>query len=579
MPWWRVEAGPYWDMPESERDRLIAAYARWLSGLRGKAWIHGVVEEDSIKWEDLEATYRAPRFYVEAPHEDDPALAGLPAERSLPLERPRPVGTYRGGLLLLEGGVFARCYAVTSLPPQLPEAAFAEYDVIDEVHMLVEPYGALGRLRAKHSRLQAFAVGGFASIWEAMGLLLQEASAGYRLLRLRIILVVRGGSPEEARARARRLETLLDSLGARYSSPYLGRAQKALYNLSAVERWRGILVSSGAAPALYPFISEELAHPGGIFLGLNLRTGSPIVYNPYRMPNYNLVVLGETGSGKSMTGKVYIRRWWRRFQGLVYVIDPSGEYARVADRLAPGLRAYRVSPEAGGLDPVRLYRAGHLSLSSLVDILTDAYRLSREERLSLIDRLETAESMEDLLDIVREARIDAGLFRGAPVEPGEHGAVYDLSELRSKREKTLAGSIIAAVLARRLRGKSLLVVDEGWMWADYPALMSLLAETSRVGRKYGVNFLFLTQRPADVLNNPAGRTILEQSATVLLLRLNEASIEAIREVYRLTESEEQRLIEARPGEGVLRAGSWRLSIYVQPSRTELRLFSTRPEIE
>ena len=134
------------------------------------------------------------------------------------------------------------------------------------------------------------------------------------------------------------------------------------------------------------------------------------------------------------------------------------------------------------------------------------------------------------------------------------------------------------MLARRLRSKSLLVVDEGWMWAEYPALMSLLAETSRVGRKYGVNFLFLTQRPSDVLENPSGRTILEQSSTVLLLRLNEASLEAIREVYRLTDSEEQRLLEARPGEGVLRAGSWRLSIYVQPSRQELKLFSTRPQI-
>ncbi len=565
-------------MPEPERDRFISAFARWLSGLKNKAWIHVVVEEDAIKWEDLDTTYRVPRFYIEARDEDDPGLAGLSAERILTVERPRPIKSVKGGFLLLEGGYFARSYAITGLPPQLPEAAFAEYDVVDELHIQVEPYNALNRLRAKHSRLQNYAVGGFAPIWSSIGLLLQEAMSGYRLLRLRILLIVKARSLEGAKNRARQLEALLTSLGVGYSSPYIGRVQQALYNLLPLDNWKGIIVSNGAAPVLYPFISEELAHPGGIFLGFNLRTGSPIIYNPYRMPNYNLVIIGETGSGKSMTGKLYIRRWHKRHQAPIYIIDPSGEYARVAGSLAPRLKAYRIRQEEGGLDPVRLYRTGQLSYSIILDILSDVYKLSREERLSLLDHIERAKNMEDLLNIVKEARVDRGLFNGPLVEPDEHGAIFDLSELRTKREKILAGSIIAAILAKRLRGKSLLVVDEGWMWAEYPALMSLLAETSRVGRKYGVNFLFLTQRPADVLENPAGRTILEQSATVLLLHLNEASLEAIRDIYRLTESEEQRLIEARPGEGILRAGSWRLSIYVQPSNTELKLFSTRPLI-
>ena len=79
-----------------------------------------------------------------------------------------------------------------------------------------------------------------------------------------------------------------------------------------------------------------------------------------------------------------------------------------------------------------------------------------------------------------------------------------------------------------------------------------------------------------MLRNDAGRTILEQSSTVLLLRLGEASLEAIRELYRLSDAETTALLEARPGEGVLRAGPWRLSIYIQPTSEELRTFSTRP---
>lgn len=72
-------------MPVSERDRLINAFARWLSSLWGGAWLHGIVEEGSVRWEDLEATYRAPRFYIEASPGDSPELAGLPARRVLAL--------------------------------------------------------------------------------------------------------------------------------------------------------------------------------------------------------------------------------------------------------------------------------------------------------------------------------------------------------------------------------------------------------------------------------------------------------------------------------------------------------------
>lgn len=485
-------------------------------------------------------------------------------------------------MVLLSGGLWARVYLVYRLPPSLPEAFLARPDIVDEVHVHVEPVKSLRGLNARWRRIRPLAAGGFLrEYWEALAALLAESQAGHRLLRVRILLVVLGESPGEVEGRGRGLESYLDGLGVGWQLPL--RGHRALYSLipAGVKAITPVIVSSAGSPALYPFVSEELSHPDGVFLGFNVRTGSPIVYNPYQMPNYNFVVIGETGSGKSMTGKVYIRRWWRRFHSPVYIIDPSGEYARVAPKLAPGLRVYRADPSAAGLDPARLLRAGLLDFGVAYEVLADVYGLSsREERLRLLEALEEAESMEDLVasGVLREARVDAGLFEGDPPPLKEEGSgvVFDLSGLQGRRQKILAGALLAAMLRPRLRRRALLVVDEGWMWAEYPAVMHLLAETARVGRKYGVNFLFLTQRPADVLKGEAGRTILEQSATVLLLRLNEASIEAIRDIYMLTEGEVQRLIEARPGEGILRAGSWRLAVYIQPSRSELKEFTTRP---
>ncbi|MCE4603244.1 MAG: DUF87 domain-containing protein [Desulfurococcales archaeon] len=578
--WWQVDVAPYEDMPESERDRLISGFTRWIASLRRKAWVHAVAEEGTIEWEDLRAEYRALRYYIEAHRDDDPVIAGLQARMALPLERPWPVKEkYKS--VLLTGGVWARTYLLARLPPSLPEAFLAGAPW-DELHILLEPFSKVDRLRTKWRRLSIAAREGYlAEIAEALEALLAEASAGHRVLRVKVLAVVKAPGLEELEEKARALESYLDGLGVKYQAPLRGQAR--LYVLDPTAMWlaNGVLASSAAAHALYTFVSEELSHPDGLFMGFNVRTGSPIVYNPYQMPNYNVVVLGETGSGKSMTGKIYIRRWWRRFLSPVYIIDPSGEYAKVAQRLSPELQVYRADPEAAGLDPVRLHGQGLLDFSTVYEILSDVYGLQRrEEKLQLLEALDDAGSMEDLIEsgVLREARADMGLFDGMPPELGSNGSgvVFDLSELRGKRQKVLAGAVLAGLLRPRLRSRSLLVVDEGWMWAEYPALMHMLAETSRVGRKYGVNFLFLTQRPADVLRSEAGRTILEQSSTVLLLRLNEASIAAIRDIYMLTEGEEQRLIEARPGEGVLRAGHWRLAVYIQPSKTELREFTTRP---
>ena len=577
--WWQVDVTPFEDMPESERDRLISGFARWIASLRRRAWLHAVAEEGTIEWEDLRAEYRALRYYIEASRDDDPTVAGLQARMSLPLERPWPVKE-KPKAVLLSGGIWARTYLLGRLPPTLPEAFMAGAPW-DELHILLEPFSKVDRLRTKWRRLSIAAREGYlAEVAEALEALLAEASAGHRVLRVKALAIIKAEGLEELEEKARALESYLDGLGVRYQAPLRGQAR--LYVLDSTAMWlaNGVLASSAAAHALYVFVSEELSHPDGLFLGFNVRTGSPIMYNPYVMPNYNVVVLGETGSGKSMTGKVYIRRWWRRFLSPVYIIDPSGEYAKVASRLSPEVKVYRADPSASGLDPVRLHRMKLLDFSTVYEILVDIYGLSRrEEKLQLLEALDDAGSMENLIEsgVLREARADAGLFQGEPPQLGDGGGVvFDLSELRGKRQKVLAGAILAGLLRPRLRSRSLLVVDEGWMWAEYPALMHMLAETSRVGRKYGVNFLFLTQRPADVLRSEAGRTILEQSATVLLLRLNEASIAAIRDIYMLTDSEEQRLIEARPGEGVLRAGHWRLAVYIQPSKTELREFTTRP---
>jgi len=87
-------------------------------------------------------------------------------------------------------------------------------------------------------------------------------------------------------------------------------------------------VPSMSVRTWYPFIAEDLIDEGGVFLGYT-STRSPIFFNPFRRNNYNVVILGETGAGKSMTAKVLIKRLKEKNPELrVFGLDPRTSSSR-----------------------------------------------------------------------------------------------------------------------------------------------------------------------------------------------------------------------------------------------------------
>jgi len=69
--------------------------------------------------------------------------------------------------------------------------------------------------------------------------------------------------------------------------------------------------NSGAAASLFPFASPEFSHKKGIPLGINLFTGSPVIFDnfigPPFMTNYNLGIFATSGAGKSFLIKLLSR--------------------------------------------------------------------------------------------------------------------------------------------------------------------------------------------------------------------------------------------------------------------------------
>ncbi len=86
---------------------------------------------------------------------------------------------------------------------------------------------------------------------------------------------------------------------------------------------------------VFPFFTSDIGHNTGIPLGFNRQTGVPIFFDNFsrELTNYNMVVFGKSGSGKSVTIKTLTSRS-AVLQGISSLaLDVEGEYAALAEVL------------------------------------------------------------------------------------------------------------------------------------------------------------------------------------------------------------------------------------------------------
>ncbi len=86
---------------------------------------------------------------------------------------------------------------------------------------------------------------------------------------------------------------------------------------------------------VFPFVSSEVGHPTGIPIGFDKQTGLPILFNNFHgsLTNYNMVVFGKSGAGKSVTIKTISSRSSVLMGIESLALDAEGEYGVVADSL------------------------------------------------------------------------------------------------------------------------------------------------------------------------------------------------------------------------------------------------------
>ncbi len=381
----------------------------------------------------------------------------------------------------------------------------------------------------------------------------------------------------------------------------------------AAGTWRkkDAIADLGTLAVMYPFVSADLLEvKNGVLLGQNVETGSPVVYDYMMRSNYNMVLLASSGAGKSVTAKTILKRVTEKHPGTyVYVVDPQGEYERIAGYF--GLSVVKLTnPNTGkvrrmGLDPYTLFEP--LDVPQVIADIAAADDLARKE---ITAKSTSAKSIFDLYSKVSDdtkkhlMQLVEGPFSELFREPEsgtDNTAATDTATTTTATTDMLSRTIISlqgaydnkerqailltlalakawkAIISAPTHLPKVLVVDEGWLVFKIPSTARFIEMIARTGRKLNVLFLFISQNPEDVIRQETGRAILENADTKILLRNTEIAAHMVAETMWLSQREREMLPILQNGEALMFAGEHRLRVKITPrSQEELLVFSTTP---
>lgn len=394
---------------------------------------------------------------------------------------------------------------------------------------------------------------------------------------------------------------------------------------------------TSALSAAFPFTSPDLpapdptsvAAPSGVLYGYNIGSQGLVHWDRFGagMHNHNSVILGRSGAGKSYLVKLELLR--SLYRGVeVAVIDPEDEYVRLA--VAVGGVQVRLGADNVRLNPFDLpvhVRADgrrsaprdaiqrralflHTVIAVLigrepdaaeravldqaiaaayesVGITTDARTWSRP-----VPTLRTLREVLDgyggkaATDLAAQLRpyVDGAfskLFDGqTTTHPEGHLIVFSLRDLPDELKSVGTVLTLDAVWRRitnpAIRRPRLVVVDEAWWLIKEPAGAAFLFKTSKVGRKNNAGLTVITQDAVDVLGNEIGQAVVANAETQILLRQAPQAIEKLAQLFHLSEGEQEFLLSAERGEGLLSTGTQRVAFQSIASPAEHELITTNP---
>ena len=318
------------------------------------------------------------------------------------------------------------------------------------------------------------------------------------------------------------------------------------------------LDTTAALAGAYPFLAEHGWGSDGVFVGQDLYSGGPFVFDPWelyrqgRITAPNVVLAGIVGSGKSSLAKsLYTRSI--PFGRRVYVPgDPKGEHSAVAEAvggkaivLGHGLPArlnpLDEGPRPGGLSDAawmlqtaarRRDLVGALAETMLERRLTPLEHTVIDHALSEAVRANSVPTLPHVVSLILDPipsevldpreqddgrtvghalrRLVAGdlqgLFDGPSTvrfDPTLPMVSLDLSRLAENSAlvsvlMTCSSAWMEAALSDPAGGQRWVIYDEAWRLMSHPALLRRMDAQWRLARHYGIANMLIFHKLTDL---------------------------------------------------------------------------------
>ena len=301
--------------------------------------------------------------------------------------------------------------------------------------------------------------------------------------------------------------------------------------LSDSLRHRYLADSSSIAAFLPIFLSTSVLHDG-VMIGTDSTTGVPVFLDQFRLPSHNLLIMGETGSGKSFFAKLLIQRF--RVTNRVHrviVLDPLDEY--LPSML--GNNAVVIDTSAGEYIDFSLYSSEENRILERVNFLTDTASLNESEQQELNAIASSNSSNMDLGELARYVSATAKslnlrekmLFLGGKMLKKRKEIDYVKSNILIKtpsepgneRERILTFTLtMARYLARTDDSRKIVLIDEMHLFLSGENSASHLSNLFRNSRHFNTSIIGLTQNSYDLEQTAYANSVRDNSIASFVFR-------------------------------------------------------------
>jgi len=130
---------------------------------------------------------------------------------------------------------------------------------------------------------------------------------------------------------------------------------------------------------------------------------------------------------------------------------------------------------------------------------------------------------------------------------------------------------------KKSKKRKMLVIDESWMVLSAGEEGEYILRLVKTCRKFNLSLTMITQDVEDILTSRAGRAVMANTATKILLKQDTTVVADIAERFHLNDAEKRSLRLASRGSALLIAETLRVPIRIQASPEEHKLITTKPD--